>query len=216
MDGRARGRAEDAGARRTRQHYWAFTVRREEWAVSDYSIEGFEATSPILGRFVDRGLHDELTDEADAVIDGVDGRAHHVPFRGVEAFAQASPAGGIVDVRRFGGWTRRGPPWCWQRLRPQPCRQAKGEGATWLDHRLVERSPCRSPTAASEPRRHVQRIVVQRDLLKTLRRRELRAVDAKVVGRAQSPTSTLCGGCAGRRGPTASGSCLPQVGLPDG
>jgi hypothetical protein len=30
------------------------------------------------------------------VIDGIDGRAHYVRFRGVEAFADAPPAGGIV------------------------------------------------------------------------------------------------------------------------
>jgi hypothetical protein len=33
------------------------------------------------------------------VIDGTDGRAHHVRFRGIEAFAHAPPAGGIVEVR---------------------------------------------------------------------------------------------------------------------
>jgi hypothetical protein len=33
------------------------------------------------------------------VIDGVDGRAHHVRFRGIEAFAHAPPAGGIVDAK---------------------------------------------------------------------------------------------------------------------
>ena len=31
------------------------------------------------------------------------GEAYHVHFRGIEAFAQAPPAGGIVEVRRFGG-----------------------------------------------------------------------------------------------------------------
>ena len=59
--------------------------------------------SPIIGRLVDKGLHDELTGEAYAVIDGTDGRAHHVRFRGIEAFEHAPPVGGIVEVRRFGG-----------------------------------------------------------------------------------------------------------------
>jgi hypothetical protein len=81
-----------------------------------------------------------LTGEAYAVIDGTDGRAHYVRLRGIEAFAQAPPAGGIVDVRRFGS-----------RDDPRPTlvlanrsdidlgRQAAAPGATWLDYRLVER-----------------------------------------------------------------------------
>src|SRR5215510_3882306 len=44
-----------------------------------------------------------LTGEAYAVIDGTDGRGHHVRFRGIEAFAHAPPIGGIVEVRQFGG-----------------------------------------------------------------------------------------------------------------
>jgi hypothetical protein len=36
------------------------------------------------------------------VIDGTDSRAHHVRFKGIEAFAHGPPAGGIVEVRRFG------------------------------------------------------------------------------------------------------------------
>jgi hypothetical protein len=55
-----------------------------------------------MGRLVERGLHDELTGEAYALIDGTDGRAHHVRFRGIEAFEHAPPVGGIVEVRRFG------------------------------------------------------------------------------------------------------------------
>ena len=36
------------------------------------------------------------------MIDGTDGRAHHVRFRGVEAFDHAPPIGGVVEVRRHG------------------------------------------------------------------------------------------------------------------
>jgi hypothetical protein len=38
-----------------------------------------------------------------AVVDATDGRAHHIRFRGIEAFEHAPPIGGIVEVRRFGG-----------------------------------------------------------------------------------------------------------------
>jgi type IV secretory pathway VirD2 relaxase len=57
-------------------------------------IDADTASSPIIGRLVATGLHNELTGEAYAVIDGTDGRAHHVRLRGIEAFADAPPAGG--------------------------------------------------------------------------------------------------------------------------
>jgi type IV secretory pathway VirD2 relaxase len=81
----------------------AFTQRGQDRGVSDYVIDSGTPSSPIIGRLVAKGLHDELTGEAFAVIDGIDGRAHHVRFRGIEAFADAPPTGGIVEVRRFGG-----------------------------------------------------------------------------------------------------------------
>ena len=103
-------------------------------------IDTDAASSPIIGRLVDKGLHDELTGEAYAVIDGTDGRAHHVRFRGIEAFEHAPPIDGIVEVRRFG---------CPGDPRPtlvlanrsdiDLARQVTAPGVTWLDHRLVER-----------------------------------------------------------------------------
>jgi type IV secretory pathway VirD2 relaxase len=67
----------------------AFTERGEARGVADYVIDGEEPGSPIIGRLVDKGLHNELTGEAYAVIDGTDGRAHHVRLRGIEAFEHA-------------------------------------------------------------------------------------------------------------------------------
>jgi hypothetical protein len=70
------------------------------------------------------------TGEAYAVIDGTDGHAHHVCLRGIEAFADAPPAGGIVEVRRFGGPDDP---------RPNPCsRQPDGHRPRpALDHQLA-------------------------------------------------------------------------------
>jgi type IV secretory pathway VirD2 relaxase len=79
----------------------AFTGRGQDRGIADYVIDADTASSPIIGRLVATGLHNELTGEAYAVIDGTDGRAHHVRLRGIEAFADAPPAGGIVEVRRF-------------------------------------------------------------------------------------------------------------------
>ena len=52
-----------------------------ERPISDFAIEA-QPSEPILGRLVDRGLHDELQGDAYAVIDGVDGRVHHLRFSG--------------------------------------------------------------------------------------------------------------------------------------
>ncbi|QDW39845.1 DUF3363 domain-containing protein [Bradyrhizobium sp. KBS0727] len=178
----------------------AFTERGEARGVSDYVIEGGPPTSRIVGRLIDRGLHDELTGEAYAVIDGTDGRAHHVRFRGIEAFEHVPQAGGIVEVRRF---DQAGEPSPTVMLATRSdldlSAQVTARGATWLDHRLVERDPMplamggfgRETRDAMEARtehliqeglarRQGQRIILQRDLLNTLRRRELDEVAARV------------------------------------
>ena len=171
----------------------AFTERGKERAIADYVIDGAGDGTPIIGRLVDKGLHNELTGEAYTVIDGTDGRAHHVRFRGVEAFEHSPPIGGIVEVRRFGGPEDPRPTLVLaSRSDLDLDRQISAEGATWLDHRLVEREPmalsmggfggevrdamtARAEHLADEglARREGQRIVLQRNLLATLRRREL-------------------------------------------
>ena len=69
----------------------ALAGRGWERPLGDYVIETGGADSSIVGRLIDRGLHDELSGETYAVIDGVDGRVHHVRFRGIEALELASP-----------------------------------------------------------------------------------------------------------------------------
>ncbi|MET4036663.1 MULTISPECIES: DUF3363 domain-containing protein [unclassified Bradyrhizobium] len=192
----------------------AFSERGETRGIADYIIEGGTPTSQIIGRLVDRGLHDELTGEAYALIDGTDGRAHHVRFRGIEAFEHAPRTGGIVEVRRFG-----------QTGDPRPTvvlairsdldlgEQVTARGATWLDHRLVERDPMplasggfgRETRDAMDARaehlvqqglagRQGQRITLQRDLLNTLRRRELDEVAAKVSADTGLPQMNAASG----------------------
>ena len=60
-------------------------------------IDTGASSPPVIGRLVATALHDELAGEAYAVIDGTDGRAHHVRFRGIEAFAHA-PSGRAVGL----------------------------------------------------------------------------------------------------------------------
>jgi type IV secretory pathway VirD2 relaxase len=158
-------------------------------------------SASITGRLVDKGLHDELTGEAYAVIDGTDGRAHHVRFRGIEAFEHAPHIGGIVELRRFGGPDDAHPTLVLaNRSDVDLAAQVTAPGATWLDHRLVERQAMplamggfgqetRDAMAAQAEhlvteglaRRQGQRIILQRDFLNTLRRRELDAAAAKLA-----------------------------------
>ncbi|MBT1155902.1 DUF3363 domain-containing protein [Aminobacter anthyllidis] len=185
----------------------AFTERGQDRGVGDYVVDGGTSGSPIVGRLVGRGLHNELTGEAYAVIDGVDGRAHHVRFRGVEAFDQAPANGGIVEVRRLNGTDDRRPTLVLA-MRSDLDLQAQvtAPGATWIDHRLVERDAmsmsqtgfgrevreamqARAEHLADEglSRRDGQRIIMQRDLPATLRRRELEAVGEKLSAETGLP-----------------------------
>jgi type IV secretory pathway VirD2 relaxase len=178
----------------------AFTERGHDRGVGDYVIETGAAASPVIGRLVDKGLHDELSGEAYAVIDGTDGRAHHIRFRSIEAFEHSPPLGGFVEVRRFGGADGERPALVLaHRSDFDLTAQITAPGATWLDHRLVEREPmplsmggfgrevrdaltARAEYLADEglARKQGQRIILQRDLLNNLRRRELDAVGAKL------------------------------------
>ena len=191
----------------------AFTERGQDRGVADYVING-AAGSPVIGRLVDTGLHDELTGEAYAVIDGTDGRAHHVRFRGIEAFAHAPPFGGVVEVRRFGGPEDPRPTLVLANRSDVDLRtQITAPGATWLDHRLVEREPmplamggfgreardamqARAEHLADEglARRQGQRIILHRDLLNTLRRRELDAVGEKLSAETGLPHVKVAAG----------------------
>ena len=92
------------------------------------------------------------------MIDGTDGRAHHVRFRGIDSFAHAPPIGGIVEVRRFGSADEERPTLILaNRSDIDLARQVTAPGATWLDHRLVERQPMPlndyTPRTASAPSR---------------------------------------------------------------
>ncbi len=167
-----------------------------------YVIDGSGNGPPILGRLVEKGLHNELTGEAYVVIDATDGRAHHVRLRGVQAMEQAPEPGGIVELRRLGGSEGRQPYLVVNnRSDLDLATQVKADGATWLDHRLVERTPTPLASAgfgqevlrAMEQRidhlveeglamRRGNRVIYQRQLLKTLRQKELGKVAATIAG----------------------------------
>lgn len=155
-------------------------------------LDGETSDTRVLGRLVARGLDEELTGTAFVVIDGVDGRTHHVGLADLDAASDA-PVGAIVETR----WTQ--PP---QGSRSRmliavrsdtPLReQVSSAGATWLDRQLVAQTPAslsgsgfgaevRQALAARSDHHlargsaewHGHRLVFARNLLATLRQREL-------------------------------------------
>ncbi|MEG4643518.1 DUF3363 domain-containing protein [Paracoccus sp. APAP_BH8] len=220
------GRQDDIVSRMHR----AFAGRGEERGVLDFVTDSGRDGAPVIGRLVDNGLHDELTGEAYAVIDGIDGRAHHIRLRGIEAFDQAPPLGGIVELRRFGGPEDPNPTLRLANRSDLDLQaQITAPGATWLDHRLVERRPMplamggfgrevhKAMDARAEhlvgeglARREGQRILLRRNLLATLRRRELDAVGADLAARTgrqyvQARPGDHVVGICGRRMALSSG-----------
>jgi len=107
----------------------------------DFVIEN-QPQKPVIGRLIDKGLHDELTGEAYAIIDGVDGKVHYVRLKGIEAFNHAPEKGGIVELRSFGNEQSKKPGYVLSvRSDLDLNQQITAKGATWLDHRLVEKNP---------------------------------------------------------------------------
>ncbi|WP_418025522.1 relaxase/mobilization nuclease domain-containing protein (plasmid) [Paracoccus sp. TD-10] len=107
--------------------------------VSDY-VFASEADGPILGRLVERGHDDELKGSAYAVIDGVDGRTHHIRLRSFDAAGDSAP-GSIVELRSY--QDARGARRVALAVRSDLDihTQVTASGATWLDRQAVARDP---------------------------------------------------------------------------
>jgi len=169
--------------------------------LDSYAVVTAPPEKPIAGRLMDKGLHDELTGTAYAVIDGTDGRTHHVRLPGIEALEYSLPIGGIVELRATARPSEPKPTLILAtRSDLDLTAQIKAPGATWLDHRLIERGAgiadggfgaevrramdARTDHLVREglARRFGERTVFERGLIDTLRRRELDAVGAKIAG----------------------------------
>lgn len=179
--------------------------QRIERSVADFALHGGAATQPIIGRLVARGLDDELKGSAYAVIDGVDGRAHHVRLADLDGTSDAVPRG-IVELRRFKDVAGRERVALAVRSDLPIEAQVHADGATWLDRQLVAREP--APLSSGGfgrevrdamnariehlvgqglARRQGQRVIFVRDLLDTLRRRELEVAAARIAANAGQP-----------------------------
>ena len=66
-------------------------------AVAAQVIHGRGSAADVIGRVVERGLADELSDDHYVIVDGIDGRSHYVDIGNGEG-NEALPAGAIVRV----------------------------------------------------------------------------------------------------------------------
>jgi type IV secretory pathway VirD2 relaxase len=69
-------------------------------APSSWALEGEAHGDPVIGRLMARGLDDELRGTAFAVVDGIDGRVHHLKLPGID-MAGDGPIGSIVDPTKL-------------------------------------------------------------------------------------------------------------------
>ncbi len=164
---------------------------RIERSLGDYVLEEADPAGPIIGRLIARGLDDELRGSAYAVIDGTDGRTHHVRLSDLDATSDGAP-GSIVELRRFEDSRGRERTAIAVRSDLPLAAQVEATGATWVDRQLLAREPwalssggfglevqqamnARAEHLVSEnlARHEGQRIIFARNLLDTLRRREL-------------------------------------------
>src|SRR5215831_19331003 len=105
---------------------------RIERGVGDYALEEGDPARPIIGRLIARGLDDELQGSAYAVIDGTDGRTHHVRLPDLNATSDGAP-GSIVELRRFKDAMGRERTAVAVRSDLPLAAQVEATGAAWLD-----------------------------------------------------------------------------------
>jgi type IV secretory pathway VirD2 relaxase len=190
----------------------ALTERGIERAASNYVLAGESIGDPLIGRLLDRGLDDELKGTAYAVVDGIDGRIHHVKLPDLDA-AGDSAAGSIVELRQFDDAHGRRRVALAVRSDLDIDAQVKASGATWIDRQLIAREPAplggggfgaevqSAMTARADhlieqglARRQGKQIIYARNLLNTLRQRELDAAGAKLAAETGMPFQKAASG----------------------
>lgn len=179
----------------------ALLARGDNRDPADFVTQAERREEPVIGKLVERGLQDELTGSAYAIIDGIDGRVHHLTFADLDMTGDAAP-GAIVELRSWSDSRRR------ERLSLAtrsdiPLREQIGaSGATWLDRQLLARGPetvggsgfgleleaamvarARQLEQAGHAQQRGAGLVFSRDLLKSLRASELEQAQAKIATR---------------------------------
>lgn len=177
----------------------ALTERGIERGSAGYVLAAESLDVPVVGRLVERGLDDELRATAYAVVDGVDGRTHHIRLPHLDA-AGDSPPGSIVELRSYEDARGERRVAIAVRSDLDIERQVTASGATWLDRQAVARDPAalseggfgaevRQALAQraehligeSLAERQGGRVVFARRLLDTLRDREVTALGEQLA-----------------------------------
>ena len=183
----------------------ALTERGIERGSASYVLAAECLDTPIVGRLVDRGLDDELKGSAYAVVDGVDGRTHHIKLPDLDATGDSAP-GSIVELRRFDDAKGERRVAIAVRSDLDIDRQVTASGATWLDRQNIAREPVALSDGGfgAEVRhaldrraehlieqgladRNGQRVTFARNLIDTLRARELEALGEKLAAETGQP-----------------------------
>jgi type IV secretory pathway VirD2 relaxase len=177
----------------------AMTGAGREPDLAGFALHGDDPRDAVLGRLVARGLDDELKGSAYAIVEGIDGRTHHLQFADLELTGDAAP-GAIVEARAYEGAQGRKRLSLAVRSDLTLQQQITASGATWLDRQLIAREPAVTGssgfgadvsqamerraehlTAEGLARRQGQRVLFARNLLDTLRSRELSSAAEKIA-----------------------------------
>ncbi len=214
IDGKAEATLRELGERGDiiKRMHRALTERGIDRGSASYVLAAESLDTPIIGRLVDRGLDDELKGTAYAVVDGVDGRTHHIKLPDLDAAGDSGP-GSIVELRRFDDARGERRVAIAVRSDLDIDRQITASGATWLDRQNIAREPVALSEGgfgaevrqAMERRaehlvdqglgeRHGQRVTFTRNLIDTLRRRELEALGEKVAAETGQPFNRAASG----------------------
>ncbi len=183
----------------------ALTEHGIERGTTSYVLAAESLDVPVIGRLVERGLDDELHGSAYAIVDGVDGRSHHIKLPDLDAAGDGAP-GSIVELRTFDDAHGKRRVALAVRSDLDLAHQVSATGATWLDRQAI----AREPVALSEggfgaevrdaldrradhlvreglAERQGRRVVFARNLIDTLRRRELETVGEKLAAETGLP-----------------------------
>ncbi len=182
-----------------------------ERPAADYVLAAERHASPIIGRLVERGHDDELNGTAFAVIDGVDGHVHHIRFPDLEATGD-SASGSIVELRVFEDASGKGRAALAVRSDLALDAQIKANGGTWLDRQLIggmsrelgggfglevrQAMEARTEHLIDEglARREAGRVIFARNLLATLREREVDALGDEISRETSLPSQKAAQG----------------------
>ncbi|OZA91361.1 MAG: type VI secretion protein, partial [Azorhizobium sp. 39-67-5] len=177
----------------------ALTERGIERGTASYVLAAESLDVPVIGRLVARGLDDELHGSAYAIVDGVDGRSHHIRLPDLDAAGDGAP-GSIVELRTFDDAHGKRRVAVAVRSDLDLAHQVTATGATWLDRQAIAHDPValsdggfgaevsqaldrRAEHLVREglAERQGRRVVFARNLIETLRRRELEALSEKLA-----------------------------------